>query len=161
VKISALEKCLVVKSWYNANEFTKRLTLKDKANSYRLPTEAEWEYAARAGTETKFSFGNDENLLNAYGWYKENAYDIEDKYPHIVKQLKPNSWGLYDMHGNVWEWVADWHGAYLEAPVGDPTGPKTGSSRVLRGGAFDYEADGARSAFRADNGPNRRLVAPR
>jgi hypothetical protein len=105
----------------------------------RLPTEAEWEYAARAGSETSWSFGGDEKLLGSYGWYDQNAGDK----PHPVATRKPNPWGLYDMHGNVWEWVADWYAPYTKT-----AGPEVVKFRVLRGGAFDFTPRFLRSADR-------------
>ena len=114
-----------------------------------LPTEAEWEYAARAGKETPWSFGGDESQLSEYAQYGED-FNV-DAYP--VGGKKPNPWGLYDMHGNVWEWVEDWYGPYPEEPQVDPTGPLTGDVRVLRGGAFNVGPRNLRSAVRGRGGP--------
>jgi formylglycine-generating enzyme required for sulfatase activity len=111
----------------------------------RLPTEAEWEYAARAGSQTAWSFGDDEKRLGEYAWYDENSGDS----PHPVGTKKPNAWGLLDMHGNVWEWVADWYGTYSAAAQSDPAGPTTGSERVLRGGSIIHSPNFLRSACRA------------
>jgi len=117
---------------------------------YRLPTEAEWEYACRAGTTTAYSFGNDASKLGQYAWYRENAWDVGEKYAHRVGQKLSNPWGLYDMHGNVWEWCQDWHASYGSAKVvSDPKGPAQGNSRSLRGGdGFDDPRSGVRSAVR-------------
>jgi formylglycine-generating enzyme required for sulfatase activity len=130
-------------SWVDAKAFISKLNSIDSGNYYRLPTEAEWEYAARAGTTTRFSFGDDERLFNAYGWYKANSYDAGITHPHAVGQKRPNPWELYDMHGNIWEWVEDWYyGSYEAPPRPDP------DEKVVRGGGYDYSANGARSAFR-------------
>lgn len=117
--------------------------------SFALPTEAQWEYACRAGTTTAYCFGDDAALLPQYGWIAENA---GGKY-HLVGQAMPNAWGLYDMHGNVSEWCADWYGQdyYAESPVDDPTGPEMGSRRVIRGGGFTSHPGRARSAFRGES----------
>ncbi|HYO15460.1 MAG TPA: SUMF1/EgtB/PvdO family nonheme iron enzyme [Thermoanaerobaculia bacterium] len=118
----------------------------------RLPTEAEWEYAARAGSKTSWSFGDDEKRLGEYAWYVDNSGDT----PHPVGTKKANAWGLHDMHGNVWEWVADWFGAYSAAAQSDPAGPTTGETYVLRGGSFFYGAGGLRSASRFKYQPEHR-----
>jgi formylglycine-generating enzyme required for sulfatase activity/serine/threonine protein kinase len=123
-------------SWDDAVEFCRKLSAmpEEKAAGYvyRLPTEAEWEYACRAGTDTKYSFGDDESQLGDYAWYDRNS----EKKTHPVGQKKPNPWGLYDMHGNVWEWCQDWEGNYPSGAAVDPTGPPSASSRVLRGGSL-------------------------
>jgi len=130
--------------WNDAAEFCKKLSEKTR-QTFRLPTEAEWEYACRAGTQTAFSFGDDPSALGDYAWWGRNSA----KTTHPVGQKKPNAWGLYDMHGNVWEWCADWHGAYPKDPVTDPSGPATGRYRVLRGGSWSYvDADCFRCRFR-------------
>jgi formylglycine-generating enzyme required for sulfatase activity len=121
----------------------------------RLPTEAEWEYAARAGSRTAWSFGDDEKRLGEYAWFDES----QNGAPHPVGTKKPNAWGLHDMHGNVWEWVADWYSPYEKGPQTDPAGPKTGQYRVLRGGSFVYWVWFLRSANRVWDRPENRLTA--
>ena len=132
-------------SWKDAVEFCRKLSQlpKEKAagHVYRLPTEAEWEYACRAGTTAAYSFGDDASQLGQYAWFDENSGTTT----HPVGGKKPNPWGLYDMHGNVWEWCHDWHGEYPSEPVTDPTGPTTGSFRVYRGGGWDGYAGYCRS----------------
>jgi formylglycine-generating enzyme required for sulfatase activity len=136
--------------WDEAVAYCRKLSTKE-GKTYRLPTEAEWEYACRAGTETAWSFGDDEKVLGDYAWYKENAYDIvSEQYPHQVGLKKPNAFGLYDMHGNVWEWCHDYfrEDYYKQSPEQDPQCPASGSSRVLRGGSWDNSTRGTRSAYR-------------
>ena len=135
-------------SWDDAVEFCRRLSElpaeKEAGNVYRLPTEAEWEYACRAGTTTMYSFGDDESKLGDCDWFSENS----GTKTHPVGGKKPNAWGLYDMHGNVWEWCQDLYGDYPSGPVTDPTGPATGSDRVYRGGSWYGTAVYCRSANR-------------
>ena len=143
-------------SWENAQEFCKRLSGKE-GTTYRLPTEAEWEYACRAGTKTKYGFGDDESLLGEYAWYGDNAGNkAGEEYVHRVGQKKPNPWGLYDMHGNVLEWCADWYDTYSQDRTEDPTGPSMGLGRVLRGGSWGLTAWHCRSAHRTILGPSYR-----
>jgi sulfatase modifying factor 1 len=139
-------------SWDDAVAFCKKLSERE-GKTYRLPTEAEWEYACRAGTETRWSFGDDEMALGYYAWYRENALDIDEKYAHQVGLKNPNAFGLHDMHGNVFEWCHDYYGEdyYKQSSEKDPTGPTSGSSRVLRGGSWNYDARGSRSARRGGN----------
>ena len=134
--------------------FFSRLNAREGHRKYRLPTEAEWEYAARAGTTTAYSFGDNENRLGEYAWYADNV----DFKIHGVGQKQSNDWGLYDMHGNVWEWVHDRYGSYAGGPVSDPQGPSSGSVRVLRGGSWNFYASNCRSALRFYLAPR---LAPR
>ncbi len=120
---------------------------------YRLPTEAEWEYACRAGTKTAYSFGGDKSLLGDFAWFRDNS----DSSTHPVGQKKPNPWGLYDMHGNVWEWCSDWYGDYAGGGATDPRGPPAGSDRVARGGGWRNPDWYCRSADRLSNYPLRRI----
>jgi formylglycine-generating enzyme required for sulfatase activity len=121
---------------------------------YRLPTEAEWEYAARAGSTSAYSFGDDARQLGEYAWYFENAGGRT----HLVGQKQPNAWGLHDMHGNVWEWVQDWYGPYAAESVPDPQGQASGSLRGYRGGSCSNLASDCRSARRGYNAPGYRHV---
>ncbi len=130
-------------SWNDAQEFCRRLSQKTGV-TFRLPTEAEWEYACRAGTTTAYSFGDNPSRLDEYGWFANNSGGGT----HSVATKKPNNWGLYDMHGNVWEWVEDWYGDYPGKSLVDPGGPVDGAYRVLRGGGWYYRFNGARSAYR-------------
>ena len=140
-------------SWGDAIAYCKKLSEKE-GRTYRLPTEAEWEYACRAGTKTTWSFGNDEKVLGDYAWYRENAWDIDEKYAHQVELKKPNAFGLYDMHGNVCEWCRDYFGEsyYNQSPEKDPMGPARGAIRVLRGGSWGSSSRNTRSASRNTNG---------
>ena len=124
-------------SWNAANEFCLKLSIKD-GYEYRLPTEAEWEYACRAGTTTTFSFGESWDLLDEFSWVDFNASGVGESFSHKVGLKKPNPFGLYDMHGNVWEWCSDWYNAnyYKSSPDRDPQGPGTGTEKVMRGGCF-------------------------
>ena len=149
-------------TWNEAIEFCQKLTAIEHKNgrlpageSYRLPTDAEWEYACRAGTTTAYSFGNDESKLGEYGWFDGNAENAGEKYAHIVGKKKPNPWGLHDMHGNVQEWCSDWYDGKLSDGT-DPVGPNGGSLRVLRGGDWRTSPGGCRSANRYGRGPSNR-----
>ena len=130
--------------WNAAVAFCKWLSRKE-GKTYRLPTEAEWEYACRAGTQTKRSFGDDESELGEHAWFSMNSYQT-----HAVGQKRPNTWGLSDMLGNAWQWCEDWLGAdyYAHSPRDDPTGPTTGSCRVFRGGGWLCPPGRCRSADR-------------
>ncbi len=133
-------------SWHDAMEFCRELSEREK-RKYRLPTEAQWEYACRAGTTTRWHFGDDARQLSEYAWFKGHAGGRT----HPVGRKKPNAWGLYDMHGNVREWCADWfdEAYYANSPKDDPPGPGTGPYTVIRGGDWYRTAGYCRSAFRA------------
>lgn len=131
-------------SWSDVQEFILKLNSMEGTDKYRLPTEAQWEYSARAGTTTRFYTGDNDDDLSRAGWHEGNS---ESK-THPMGQKRPNAWGLYDMHGNVWEWVQDWFGDYPSGHVTDPTGPSSGSYRVVRGGSWGSFARSCRSVNR-------------
>jgi formylglycine-generating enzyme required for sulfatase activity len=141
-------------SWNDAQGFIKKLNEIEGVDNYRLPTEAEWEYACRAETNTEFSFGDEASELGEYAWYIDNSGDRT----HPVGTKKPNAWGLYDMHGNVIEWCQDWYADYPSNSVTDPKGPSKGEYRVLRGGSWLINARRIRSADRFRNDPNYRYL---
>jgi formylglycine-generating enzyme required for sulfatase activity len=136
---------------YHRNVF-RRWRCDWRVDGYRLPTEAEWEFACRAGTKTRYGFGNDPDELDAYGWYTENANG-----PQPVAAKRPNRWGLYDMHGNVWEWCWDRYGSYSPRPRKNPRRPtrlyvrSLFGRRVVRGGSFVAPPESLRSANRVGN----------
>jgi formylglycine-generating enzyme required for sulfatase activity len=136
-------------SWSSAKTFIRKLNQKEGTNKYRLPTEAEWEYACRAGSKSRFCFGDSNSRLGDYAWYRNNS----SLKTHSVAQKKPNAWGLYDMHGNVDEWCEDWYEGYSDRHVTDPKGPSSGSLRVLRGGSWFFNARHVRSANRYGYNP--------
>ena len=140
-------------SWNEAQEFLRRLSEKE-GKLYRLPTEAEWEYAARAGATTAYCFGGDPKLLREYGWYRENS----GRRTRSVGQLEANAWGLHDMHGNVWEWVQDWYGEdyYQQSGLIDPKGPEEGTLHVLRGGSWHVVARRLRVSYRGGSDSDNR-----
>ena len=137
-------------SWNDCQAFIARLnaTLIEQMAELRLPTEAEWEYACRAGTQTAYCFGDDAAKLGDYAWHSKNS----DMTSHPVAEKKPNAWGLYDMHGNVWEWCSDFYGKYPDA-VQNPVGPARGPGRVGRGGGWDDFAEDCRAAYRSYGRP--------
>ncbi|MBU1171473.1 MAG: SUMF1/EgtB/PvdO family nonheme iron enzyme [Proteobacteria bacterium] len=138
--------------WGDVMEFIDRLNKREGTKAYRLPTEAEWEFACRAGSPLTGAYGNDTDKLGDFAWFKNNSEDS----PHPVAQLKPNAWGLFDMHGNVSEWCSDWRGPYPDHDVTDPRGPYSGKFRVARGGNWFYPARSSRSADRNENLPGDR-----
>ena len=138
-------------SWENARDFCKALTKRERAAKrlpveweYRLPTEAQWEYACRAGSQTVYSFGDEQEQLGKHAWYHDNA----GRRTHRVATKDANAHGLYDMHGNVWEWCHDRYDTYGTSPEFDPTGPDSGRIRVFRGGGWNVIAQVCRSAYR-------------
>ena len=141
-------------SWNEVQDFIMKLNKKVRDGyTYRLPTEAEWEYAARGGTQTAYFFGEDEGKLGEYAWFNKNSEGTT----HPVKQKKPNRFGLYDIYGNVWEWVEDWYAEDLTSlPSVDPKGPSIGSCRVIRGGGWGSGAKTLRSAARGYSFPSYR-----
>lgn len=148
-------------SWDQCQEFIKRLNQLGKG-TFRLPTEAEWEYACRAGTMTRYFFGDDNGYwsdsgyiapntkIKEYAWFNGNSQSSV----HEVGSLLPNAWGLFDMSGNVWEWCQDWYVAYTSSAKTDPTGASTGSYRVYRGGSWAVVPQDCRSAKRYYNSPS-------
>jgi formylglycine-generating enzyme required for sulfatase activity len=141
-------------NWDEARAFCHWLS-RGERQTYRLPSEAEWEYACRAGSTTKYCFGDGDAQLGDYAWCGSNA----GGHTHPVGQKKPNAWGLHDMHGNVWEWCADWcdAGYYSQSLRDDPSGPSSGVDRVLRGGSWHPWAAHTRSGLRLGNHPVSRL----
>jgi formylglycine-generating enzyme required for sulfatase activity len=139
-------------SWDDVHVFIHQLNIAAEDSLYRLPTEAEWEYACRAGTTTPFSFGfSDTAIDNTWSYFNSCPQRC---YAHVVGTMKPNPWGLFDMHGNVSEWCQDWYGSYFSDPQIDPPGPSHGKYRVLRGGSFFDDTPrygGLRSASRRYN----------
>jgi formylglycine-generating enzyme required for sulfatase activity len=137
-------------TWRDAVAFAEWLT-QSTAHEVRLPTEAEWEYAARAGNDSEFAFGDDPEDLPRYGWCGLEESGVT--HPQEVGRKLPNAWGLYDMHGNVFEWVQDWYGPLGTADLVDPTGPATGQIKVVRGGSWAKDVGSCRSNHRAADRP--------
>lgn len=144
-------------SWQDVQAFISKLNSREDTRTYRLPTEAEWEYACRAGSQTAFAnegeiardtCGYNEDLAQL-GWYYRNS----EKGTHPVQQKQANAWGLYDMHGNVWEWCHDWQGKYSFQAVTDPTGPEQGLNRIRRGGSWSQYPMFCRAAYRSWQDP--------
>jgi formylglycine-generating enzyme required for sulfatase activity len=147
-------------SWDDAIKFCEKLTETERDAGrlpagwkYTLPTEAQWEYACRAGSTSRYSFGDDESVLTEYGWFDKNAEYADEKYAHLVSQKKANSWGLYDMHGNVWESCRDVY-AYELAGGTNPEVSAGGSRRVYRGGCWKGTDWECRSAIRGGSAPD-------
>ena len=140
-------------SWTDCQGFVRKLCAKEGVpeGTYRLPTEAEWEYACRAGSTTRFYFGDSDGDLDNHGWHRGNS----GRQTHPVGEKTPNGFGLYDMHGNVWEWCSDWYdsGYYGKSPGADPPGPGSGSYRVNRGGGWLHSSGDCRSAGRSWDAP--------
>ena len=144
-------------SWDDCQEWLQELNTVEEARlpygfQYRLPTEAEWEFVCRAGTSTRFHFGDGDGQLGDYAWYSGNSRSQI----HPVGEKKENGWGFYDMHGNVWEWCEDWYGPLPGGSVTDPKGPVLGVNRVFRGGSWGMAASRCRSAYRVWNKPGYR-----
>jgi formylglycine-generating enzyme required for sulfatase activity len=146
-------------NWFDASNYCALLTSQEQAAGripagyvYRLPTEAEWEYAARAGTTNRFPFGDDRTYtqLQNYAWFSTNS----NQTTHDVGGKLPNPWGMYDMSGNVWEWCADYYGPYSGGAVTDSTGPSSGADHVMRGGSSFFPGGDSRPAGRNFNPPD-------
>ena len=144
-------------NFYDVNEFLSRLNARSIALRFRLPTEAEWEYACRAGTITPFNTGNalrlDRANTNARYPYGDVALATGPDRTTPAGRYPANAWNLHDMHGNVWEWTNDWYGPYDAARDVDPLGPDTGTVRVIRGGSWTFDANSARCALRFTHAP--------
>ena len=141
-------------SWEDCQAWLEKLCEHHESLQLSLPTEAQWEYACRAGSTSAYCFGDDPKELPKYGCFDKNS----KLRPHPVKQFQPNGWGLYDMHGNVWEWCNDWFDKYASSAQSDPTGPTEGTARVVRGGRWDSPARSLRSACRDGDAPGSRLI---
>ena len=142
-------------SWDHCQTWLRELNALEEARlpqnyQYRLPTEAEWEFACRAGTSTRFYCGDGDGALNDHAWYSANSRSQ----PHPIGEKKANGWGFHDMHGNVWEWCEDWYGPLPVGRVKDPHGPIFGTKRVFRGGSWGVAAARCRSAYRVWNLPS-------
>lgn len=143
-------------TWNMCQDFISKLHNKHSSyGKFRLPTEAEWEYACRAGTSTSFYWGNSDVYMNRYAWYS-GVSGLTSKHTDVVGQRMPNAFGLYDMPGNVWEWCNDWYGGYLPDEITDPTGPpkQVNYNRVIRGGSWNNHGEFCRSAARYNQHPD-------
>jgi formylglycine-generating enzyme required for sulfatase activity len=141
-------------SWDDASSFVRKLNQKEGTEKYRLPTEAEWEYSARAGTTSAYFFGDDKSSLGTYSWFNDNSGNET----HPVGGKSPNPWGLYDIYGNVAEWIQDFYGDYSGAAATDPKGPSKGSFHVFRGCGKYSSAVLCQSAIRFRFYPENRLT---
>lgn len=148
---------IVSVSYFDVEKFIDKLNAISHGYHYRLPTEAEWEYACRAGTTTPYSYGLTlTDSLAKFNAELPSGYSSLENisgHPEPVGSYPPNPWGLYDMHGNVWEWVSDWYAPYPHDDVTNPIGPKAGKEKVIRGGSWYFGAQYARSAFRKTHEP--------
>ncbi len=154
------ENALSCVSWNHAQAFINKLNAQSEKYQYRLPTEAEWEYACRAGSTTMFCFGNDQDQLGKYAWWGgiyNSGTAQGETYAHPVGEKLPNAWGLHDMHGNVWEWCEDWYDPkyYKVSPSEDPRGPESGTQRVIRGGSWAVTYTICRSTDRVSDSPDK------
>jgi len=140
-------------SWGDSQAFLTKLCLATGQNGFRLSTEAEWEYACRAGATSRYPSGDHSADVARYGWFAPNVGDTGEKRAHLVGLKEPNVWGLYDMIGNAYEWCQDWYGPYGIEPQTDPRGPGRGSHRARRGGCFTCPLQCARSAKRSKRPP--------
>jgi len=138
-------------TFFDASNYCATVTLRERkagrlpaSYEYRLPTEAEWEYACRAGSTNLFGFGDDASVSDQYAWTAENC----DATTHPVGLKRPNAWGLYDTHGNVWEWCSDWFEPYPGAPLTDPVGPATSKYKLFKGGGWNQDVEYARASSR-------------
>jgi len=149
-------------SWYDANDFISKLNGREMTDNYRLPSEAEWEYAARAGTTTRYYTGQclSTDQANYNGNYPPSGCPKGEYREKTVRvgSFPPNAWGLYDMMGNVWQWCHDWYGIYPAGPVTDPVGPSSGKSRICRGSSWYDDATEFRSAVRGSYLPHEKDV---
>ena len=149
---------VVSKSYHDIEEFLKKMNEPAANGHFRLPTEAEWEYACRAGTTTHFNYGDytSDSLANYDAQFPSNHGPLGKFLKRVqpVGSYPPNQWGLFDMHGNVWEWTSDWYGSYPEHQVVNPTGPEKGELKVMRGGSWTFTADHLRSARRSTHAPD-------
>jgi len=144
-------------SWDDCQKFLDKLNAKagGQGGKFVLPTDAQWEYACRAGSTTKYCFGDDASKLGEYAWFVANS----GFKTHPVGEKKPNAWGLYDMHGNVWEWCQDWQRPYTAEEATDPSGPATGFSRVYRGACMADGPDSVLSVIRESDAPGTKNMA--